>query len=243
MLHGQDLPAPDLHGPTWPDIEPPNAWAPDPAPGVRPPDATALHGVRHSRRHFNGRRLSRWTATGLGCWSLIGTRPGSKGCDEVSSATAFRCWARGVCARAKRSSSNGSHEGSSSISPFRTHTASVCFPSCAEGTLRPPWWSAPRSDRSPRRSLPCDHGANDFLLKPTTADQVGASLRHALGGEQREKVPPEWTILPDPMSLDRIQWEHLQRVLLECDWNISEAARRLRLHRQSLQRKLRHMPR
>ena len=87
------------------------------------------------------------------------------------------------------------------------------------------------------------YGAKDFLLKPTTAEQVGASLRHALGGEQREKVPPEWTILPDPMSLDRIQWEHLQRVLLECDWNISEAARRLRLHRQSLQRKLRHMPR
>jgi two-component system response regulator RegA len=86
-------------------------------------------------------------------------------------------------------------------------------------------------------------GANDFLLKPTTADQIGASLRHAIGGEQREEVLPEWTTLPDPMSLDRIQWEHLHRVLLECDWNISEAARRLRLHRQSLQRKLRHMPR
>jgi two-component system response regulator RegA len=44
------------------------------------------------------------------------------------------------------------------------------------------------------------------------------------------------------MPLDRVHWEHLQRVLMECDWNVSEAARRLGIHRQSLQRKLRQLP-
>ena len=85
-------------------------------------------------------------------------------------------------------------------------------------------------------------GAHDLLLKPTTVEQVVASLRLALAGQERERPPVQWVIPPKPMSLDRVHWEHLQRVLMECDWNISEAARRLRIHRQSLQRKLRQTP-
>ncbi len=85
-------------------------------------------------------------------------------------------------------------------------------------------------------------GAHDLLLKPTTVEQVVASLRLALAGQEREQPPVQWVVPPEPMSLDRVHWEHLQRVLMECDWNISEAARRLRIHRQSLQRRLRQRP-
>ena len=71
-------------------------------------------------------------------------------------------------------------------------------------------------------------GARHYLTKPADADQILA----ALGAAATSDVD-----LPTP-SLARVEWEHIQRVLNDCAGNVSEAARRLGLHRRSLQRKL-----
>ena len=71
-------------------------------------------------------------------------------------------------------------------------------------------------------------GATDYLPKPADADQVEAALRD--GGEA---LPPPPC---NPMSADRVRWEHIQRVYEQCDRNVSETARRLRMHRRTLQR-------
>ncbi|MEQ9179846.1 MAG: ActR/PrrA/RegA family redox response regulator transcription factor [Nitratireductor sp.] len=71
-------------------------------------------------------------------------------------------------------------------------------------------------------------GAIDYLAKPADADDVYAALTSTTG----EKVAP-----PDnPMSADRVRWEHIQRVYEMCDRNVSETARRLNMHRRTLQR-------
>lgn len=71
-------------------------------------------------------------------------------------------------------------------------------------------------------------GATDYLPKPADADQVLAALL----AEEGDLPPP-----PDhPMSADRVRWEHIQRVYEQCDRNVSETARRLRMHRRTLQR-------
>jgi two-component system response regulator RegA len=71
-------------------------------------------------------------------------------------------------------------------------------------------------------------GAVDYLAKPADADDVYAALTASPG----EKVaPPE-----NPMSADRVRWEHIQRVFEMCDRNVSETARRLNMHRRTLQR-------
>jgi len=71
-------------------------------------------------------------------------------------------------------------------------------------------------------------GAVDYLPKPADADQIIAAL------EQQEDQPPE---PPDlPMTADRVRWEHIQRVYEQCSRNVSETARRLRMHRRTLQR-------
>jgi two-component system response regulator RegA len=71
-------------------------------------------------------------------------------------------------------------------------------------------------------------GAVDYLAKPADADDIYAALTR----EQTEKaVPPE-----NPMSADRVRWEHIQRVYELCDRNVSETARRLSMHRRTLQR-------
>lgn len=71
-------------------------------------------------------------------------------------------------------------------------------------------------------------GAVDYLAKPADADQIEAALL-ARGGD----LPPP----PDnPMSADRVRWEHIQRVYEQCDRNVSETARRLNMHRRTLQR-------
>lgn len=81
-------------------------------------------------------------------------------------------------------------------------------------------------------------GAHDYLAKPVDADQVV----QALLGHASASVP-EAGILPNaPPPLKRLEWEHIQRVLAECEGNISEAARRLGLHRRTLQRKLAKRP-
>ena len=71
-------------------------------------------------------------------------------------------------------------------------------------------------------------GAVDYLAKPADADDVFAALTRTAN----DKVePPE-----NPMSADRVRWEHIQRVYEMCDRNVSETARRLNMHRRTLQR-------
>ncbi len=71
-------------------------------------------------------------------------------------------------------------------------------------------------------------GAVDFLAKPADPDDVFAALTTAAG----DKPPPP----VNPMSADRVRWEHIQRVYELCDRNVSETARRLNMHRRTLQR-------
>jgi len=79
-------------------------------------------------------------------------------------------------------------------------------------------------------------GALDYLPKPADADAVERAL---LAGDVSLPPPPE-----DPMSADRVRWEHIQRVFEQCDRNVSETARRLKMHRRTLQRILgKHAPR
>jgi two-component system response regulator RegA len=78
-------------------------------------------------------------------------------------------------------------------------------------------------------------GAANYLTKPADADAILSAL-----GETTSAV--DAPVPSRPMSLDRVEWEHINRVLLDCDGNISEAARILGLHRRSLQRKLAKFP-
>ena len=79
-------------------------------------------------------------------------------------------------------------------------------------------------------------GAIDYLPKPVDADAVAAALLDHCGPLPN---PPE-----RPMSADRVRWEHIQRVFEQCDRNVSETARRLKMHRRTLQRILaKHAPR
>jgi two-component system response regulator RegA len=79
-------------------------------------------------------------------------------------------------------------------------------------------------------------GALDYLPKPADPDQIAAALLQTDGNLP---PPPE-----DPMSADRVRWEHIQRVYEQCGRNVSETARRLRMHRRTLQRILsKHAPR
>jgi two-component system response regulator RegA len=71
-------------------------------------------------------------------------------------------------------------------------------------------------------------GAVDYLSKPADAEAVIKALL-SLGGDRA--APPE-----NPMSADRVRWEHIQRVYELCDRNVSETARRLNMHRRTLQR-------
>jgi two-component system response regulator RegA len=71
-------------------------------------------------------------------------------------------------------------------------------------------------------------GAVDYLAKPADADEVVAALTH---DGTAKAAPPE-----NPMSADRVRWEHIQRVYELCDRNVSETARRLNMHRRTLQR-------
>ena len=78
-------------------------------------------------------------------------------------------------------------------------------------------------------------GATHYLQKPATVDDLLAAFARANDSaltEERAEVP----------SLARVEWEHLNRVLADCDGNISKAARLLGLHRRSLQRKLAKYP-
>jgi two-component system response regulator RegA len=71
-------------------------------------------------------------------------------------------------------------------------------------------------------------GAVDYLSKPADADDVAKALLAQAGSSP---APPE-----NPMSADRVRWEHIQRVYELCGHNVSETARRLNMHRRTLQR-------
>ncbi|MFC5991671.1 ActR/PrrA/RegA family redox response regulator transcription factor [Limoniibacter endophyticus] len=71
-------------------------------------------------------------------------------------------------------------------------------------------------------------GAIDYLSKPADADEVYKAL---IGSADDTASPPE-----NPMSADRVRWEHIQRVYEMCERNVSETARRLNMHRRTLQR-------
>ena len=72
------------------------------------------------------------------------------------------------------------------------------------------------------------HGAIDYLAKPADADDVEKAL---LADPKSKAQPPE-----NPMTADRVKWEHIHRVFELCNRNVSETARRLRMHRRTLQR-------
>ena len=71
-------------------------------------------------------------------------------------------------------------------------------------------------------------GAVDYLSKPADADEIHAALMQL---KDERAMPPE-----NPMSADRVRWEHIQRVYELCGHNVSETARRLNMHRRTLQR-------
>jgi len=71
-------------------------------------------------------------------------------------------------------------------------------------------------------------GATDYLSKPADANDITNAL---LASPDTLPPPPE-----NPMSADRVRWEHIQRVYELCDRNVSETARRLNMHRRTLQR-------
>ena len=71
-------------------------------------------------------------------------------------------------------------------------------------------------------------GAIDYLAKPADADDIEKAL---LADPKSKAQPPE-----NPMSADRVKWEHIHRVFELCNRNVSETARRLKMHRRTLQR-------
>ena len=78
-------------------------------------------------------------------------------------------------------------------------------------------------------------GAIDYLPKPAEIDQIYDALTNS-----HEVLPPP---PENPMTADRIRWEHIQRIFILCKRNVSETARRLRMHRRTLQRILnKHAP-
>ena len=78
-------------------------------------------------------------------------------------------------------------------------------------------------------------GATHYLAKPVDADEIVAAF-------DKESGDVEVEVASSPLSVDRLEWEHIQRVLSENDGNISATARSLNMHRRTLQRKLSKKP-
>ncbi|WP_168013008.1 response regulator transcription factor [Halomonas salinarum] len=78
-------------------------------------------------------------------------------------------------------------------------------------------------------------GAANYLCKPADADEILAALEHQDGN-------PHTEVADNPPSINRVTWEHIQKVLQEHDGNISATARALGMHRRTLQRKLQKRP-
>lgn len=78
-------------------------------------------------------------------------------------------------------------------------------------------------------------GAIHYLAKPADADEIVAAFH-------RDSGDADVTVVAKPLPLSRLEWEHIQKVLTECAGNVSETARRLGMHRRTLQRKLAKRP-
>lgn len=78
-------------------------------------------------------------------------------------------------------------------------------------------------------------GARHYLAKPADADEILAALL-------RDAPDAALEVNPEPLSVARLEWEHIQKVLNENDGNISATARALKMHRRTLQRKLDKRP-
>lgn len=78
-------------------------------------------------------------------------------------------------------------------------------------------------------------GATHYLAKPVDADEIVSAFEKKSGNEDVE-------LASSPLSVNRLEWEHIQRVLAENDGNISATARSLNMHRRTLQRKLGKIP-
>ncbi len=78
-------------------------------------------------------------------------------------------------------------------------------------------------------------GAVHYLTKPADADEILAALH-------KDEGDASILVSDNPLTVKRLEWEHLHKVLSECDGNISAAARKLRMHRRTLQRKLAKRP-
>lgn len=79
-------------------------------------------------------------------------------------------------------------------------------------------------------------GAENYLCKPVTASDIVALLQES--GDEEDSTD----VRDNPLSVERLEWEHVQRVLMEHDGNISATARALNMHRRTLQRKLQKRP-
>lgn len=79
-------------------------------------------------------------------------------------------------------------------------------------------------------------GADNYLAKPADMDDILSALSAGNNDNAHE------TPFQEPMSVRRLEWEHIQKVLMENDGNISETARQLKMHRRTLQRKLQKKP-
>jgi len=84
-------------------------------------------------------------------------------------------------------------------------------------------------------------GARHYLTKPADVDELIASFGRGEASSDAEAVTAGAEPMQTP-SLARVEWEHIQRVLTDCDGNITKAAERLGIHRRSLQRKLAKFP-
>lgn len=82
-------------------------------------------------------------------------------------------------------------------------------------------------------------GADNYLAKPADTDEILSAL---LVGEAEESPASHDAAALEPMSVRRLEWEHIQKVLQENDGNISATARQLKMHRRTLQRKLQKRP-
>ena len=83
-------------------------------------------------------------------------------------------------------------------------------------------------------------GADDYLAKPADTADILSAL--AQGDEAQTTKPAHNEMDLEPMSVRRLEWEHIQKVLAENDYNVSETARQLKMHRRTLQRKLQKKP-
>ncbi len=80
-------------------------------------------------------------------------------------------------------------------------------------------------------------GADNYLAKPADADEILTALL-----VDKTHADDENSDIQEPMSVKRLEWEHIQKILKENDGNISQTARQLKMHRRTLQRKLQKRP-